>query len=111
MKKKEKVRLLLDFFWGPILMSDPNTGEPQTGIDIIDNDLTIKELCREMSDMYFSYFEENSHGVAMWFDEEKRKNEKPKMMELLAKLKTRLDEINDGSFCVQDDITDQYKDV
>ena len=59
--------------------------------------------------MYFSYFEENSHDVAMWFDKERCKAEKPKMMELLAKLKTRLDEVNDGSFWVQDDITDQYK--
>ena len=111
MKKKKKVRLLLDFFWGPILLSDPNTGEPDTGIDIIDNDTIIKRLCREMSDMYFSYFEENSHDVAMWFDTEKQKSEKPKMMELLTQLKARLDEVNDGSFWVQDDITDQYKDV
>lgn len=32
------VRLMLDYLQGPVWISDAETGEPMTGIDIIDND-------------------------------------------------------------------------
>ena len=35
---KEIVRIQLDFLQGPIWISDVETSQPMTGIDVIDND-------------------------------------------------------------------------
>ena len=39
---KEIIKIRLDYLEGPIWMSDVETGQPITGIDIIDNDETIR---------------------------------------------------------------------
>lgn len=51
------------------------------------------------------YYEFDSHGEACWFNKEQQKKDKPKMLQLLSKLKKRLNEINDGSFEIEDLIT------
>ena len=38
------IKLMLDYLQGPIWMSDIETGEPLTGIDIIDTDEIIMKL-------------------------------------------------------------------
>lgn len=40
--KKEVIKIQLDFMKGPIWISDFETGEPTTGVDIVDNDKVIK---------------------------------------------------------------------
>lgn len=50
----------------------------------------------------------DSHNEACWFDKEKQIEDKSKMLELLSKLKARLNEINDGSFEIEDLITPEY---
>ena len=62
-----------------------------------------------MADMYSSYYEFDSHGVACWFNKEQQIKDKLKMLELLSKLKARLNEINDGSFEIEDLITPEYE--
>lgn len=96
------VRIELDCFQGPIWMSNPNTGEPKTGIPLIDKDPALKEISYEIQDMFFGYYEFDSHDQPCWFNEEKEKADKQKMLELLGKLNARLAEINDGSFTVED---------
>lgn len=102
---------MFDLWAGPIWFSDFDTGFPNTGIDVIDNDAIINQLNYEMGHMYTNYYEFESHDMPVWFDKETQKAEKPKMMELLAQLKARLDEVNDGSFYLDDRITSQYKKV
>lgn len=57
------------------------------------------------------YYEFDSHGEACWFNKEQQKKDKPKMLQLLSKLKKRLNEINDGSFEIEDLITPEYEDL
>ncbi len=108
---KDKIRLMLDYMQGAIWTSDTETGEPITGIDIIDTDSVIAVINHEMASMYSSYYEFNSHDQVCWFNKEQQRQDKPKMLELLSKLKTRLDEINDGSFEIEDLITPEYEKI
>ncbi len=105
------IRLLLDYDEGPIWpnVSNPYTFEKSSGIDFIDNDYMIKEISSKMSDMYDDYYKFDSHNVACWFDKDKFYSEQSTMLSLLAKLKERLNELNDGLYIVVDDITNMYK--
>ncbi len=101
----QTIKLMLDFLQGPIWISDVETGKPMTGIELVDEDEQIRQLNYEIQDLYDSYYEFDSHDQACWFDEERERADKPRMLELLAKLNARLAEINDGSFIVDDQET------
>lgn len=105
-KKKEVVRIQLDFLQGPNWISDIETGEPFTGIDIIDNDEIIRELNHKAGDMFSSYYEIDSHDLLVWFNLEK---EKEIMLDLITRLIARLNEINDGSYVIEDLETERIK--
>ncbi len=98
----QTVKLMLDFLQGPIWISDVETGKPMTGIEIMNNDEQLRLINYEIQDLFDSYYEFDSHDQACWFDEERERADKPRMLELLAKLNARLAEINDGSFVVDD---------
>ena len=106
---KEIVKIQLDFLQGPIWISDVETGQPMTGIDIIDNDEKLRKINYEISTLYSSYYEFDSHDQACWFNEEQEKKDKEKMISLLKKLIDRLNEINDGSFVVEDYETERLE--
>lgn len=106
---KEIVRIQLDFNQGPIWISDAETGQPMTGIDVIDNDEELQKINFEISTLYSSYYEFDSHEQACWFNEEQEKKDKIKMLLLLKQLLDRLNEINDGSFIVEDLETERVK--
>lgn len=99
---KEIVKIKLDFNQGPIWISDVETGQPITGIDIIDKDEKLRKINFEISTLYSSYYEFDSHNQAYWFNEEQEKMDKEKMLSLLKQLVNRLNELNDGSFIVED---------
>ena len=108
---REKIRLMFDFLQGAIWTSDIETGEPITGIDTVDKDEIVIKINYEMANMYSSYYEFDSHGVACWFNKEQQIKDKSKMLELLSNLKARLNEINDGTFEIEDLITPEYKNL
>lgn len=62
-------------------------------------------LNREIGELYDSYYEFNSHDLPRWFNEEREKADKPRMLELPGKLNARIAELNDGSFVVDDQET------
>ncbi|MEE1347216.1 MAG: hypothetical protein U0K36_04980 [Bacteroidales bacterium] len=64
------VKIMLDYPQGPIWTSDSETGKPETGIGIVDNDELPQKLNYEVQDLGFSYYEFDSHGQACWFNEE-----------------------------------------
>lgn len=99
---KKTVRLMLDYMQGPIWISDVETGEPLTGISIVDNDEILKKLNLACCELYSSCYEFNKHGSSCWFDEQKLKYNKDELMSLLNQIKTRLNKINDGSFVIED---------
>lgn len=51
--------------------------------------------------MFSSYYEFDTHDVLCWFNHEKEKAEKEIMLDLIAQIVARLNEINDGSFVVE----------
>ena len=59
----------------------------------------------QICELYSSYYEFDSHDQPCWFNEEKEKADKPRMLELLRKLNARIAELNDGSFVVDDQET------
>ena len=106
---KEIVKIQLDFLQGPIWISDVETGQPMTGIDIIDNDEKLRKINYEISTLYSSYYEFDSHDQTCWFNEEQEKKDKEKMISLLKQLIDRLNELNDGSFIVEDYETERLE--
>ena len=105
----KKIKLMMEFLHGPIWVYDEEG--LIDSLRLVEEDLIIKELDKQMGDMYSSYYEFDSHDEACWFNKEKQIEDKPKMLELLSKLKARLNEINDGSFEVEDLITSQYENI
>ena len=105
----ETIKIMLDFLQGPIWLSDVETGEPNTGIAIIDSDKTIKELNYKCAELFNSYYEFDSHNQPCWFNHEKEKADKEIMLDLISKLVTRLNELNDGSYIIEDLETPRLK--
>ena len=108
---KQTIKIQLDYLQGPIWISDVETGQPLTGISIIDNDKKLQEINFEISNLYSGYYEFDSHDQPCWFNKEKEKEDKFKMLSLLNKLNQRLNEINDGSFVVEDLETERVKNL
>lgn len=105
----QTVKIMLDYLQGPIWLSDSETREPITGISIIDKDPILKELNYKCSELYNSYYEFDSHDQPCWFNREKERAEKKIMLDLITKIVSRLNEITDGSFEIEDLETERLK--
>ena len=57
----------------------------------------------------YNLYEFDSHDQACWFNEEQEKKDKEKMISLLKQLINRLNELNDGSFIVEDYETERLE--
>ena len=106
---KDVIELRLDYWQGLIWGSDIETGKPLTGIDVIDNDEEIRKLNYEIYDLYDSFIIWDEDSIPQDFDYDKARANKDKMLDLLKKLNDRLNEINDGSYVVDDRLTEYYK--
>jgi hypothetical protein len=109
--EKEILVLSLDFIFGPISkdFQDEN-GNEITGIKIVDNDQICQELDKEINNLYCSLWipdEKEPSGYS--FDNIKEKELAPKMIELINQLINRLNGINDGSFEIEDMVTNYLK--
>ncbi len=62
----------------------------------------MASLNREIGELFDSYYEFDSHDQPCWFNEEKEKADKSRMLELLGKLNARISKLNDGSFVMDD---------
>lgn len=105
------IKLQLDYLQGPIWMSNVDTGKPLTGIDIVDNDEEIRKLNKKIADLFNDYYEFDLNGQPCQFNEEKERKEKYIMLSLLQQLTDRLNSINDGSYIVEDNLTNYYKNL
>ncbi len=106
-QKKTVVTLLADWKIGPIV--GPRSAEnlyKKTGIDIIDGDAEIAKLGEEIGSLYYPLFIHLcSVDPVFVFDYKTERKVAPTLLELTKKLVARLDEINDGSYEVDDRIT------
>ncbi len=100
----KKVLLVLDPVNGAIYPSESDTGNPLTGIDIIDNAEYLSSLNLECSLAILAYEIVKEKGDPSHLQECKEG-----ILNLVEQLKVRLNEINDGSFEVVDNITNALK--
>ena len=96
------VRIMLDFLSGPIWPLEFSDGELKTGIPAIDEDDELLAIHCEMQDMFNSYYHFDVDDKPCVFDHERERADKDHMLELLERLLKRLDEVNDGSFVIDD---------
>ena len=84
----KNIVIKLDFLSGPIWKDtyDPIRQRECTGVSAIDNDAVISRLETKIQDLYNSYYEFDSHGKPCWFNLEKEKADKEKMLGLLSNL-------------------------
>ena len=106
------LKLELDFLMGPIVKDVFSASKNKliTGVEVIDNDLELNELNEKASALYSSFYEFDE-DEACRFDSTIAKEHLVELKELITKIKTRLNIINDGSFELSDMITDQLREL
>lgn len=105
----QTVKIMLDYLQGPIWTSDVETGTPQTGIAVIDENEEIRQLNFKIQDLFDGYYEFNSHNQPCWFNKEQEKADKEKMLAMITELINLLNKVNDGSFVIDDQETERIK--
>ena len=99
------IKIMLDFLHGPIWVYGPEGVVTRGKLPLVEQDPVLKKLDKQGEEMYTQYYEFDSHEQACWFDTEREKAESPEMLSIIRAIKQRLDEINDGSFVVEDYVT------
>lgn len=109
----KKLIIMLDYISGPLWKDiyDTKKKELVTGIDVVDDDEYIQNLNDVISDLYSSYYKINYNDEPVYFDKKQEKKDKYKILDLLGKLIKRLDEVNDGSFEIDDRETERFKNL
>ena len=100
---------MFDYLQGPIWTSDIETEDPLTGIDIIDEDKVLPKLSLKCSELYSGCYEFDVDNHPCIFNKEKAKKNKKEILELLTKIKTRLEDIDDGFYYVEDLATNEIE--
>lgn len=108
---KDIVYIGLEFLFGPIQkFEEDEKGNPITGIEAIDKDSTLQALDAQINKLWCSLYTKNENSTSgVDFNEIKEKDLAPQLLVLIEQLLTRLNEINDGSFEIEDMITDHLK--
>lgn len=95
------IKIMNEFLHGPVWTCEED-GIATDDLPLVHEDPIVASLNKEIGEMFDSYYEFDSHDMPCWFNEEKEKADKPRMLELLGKLNARIAELNDGSFVVDD---------
>lgn len=61
--------------------------------------------------MYDEYYEFDSNNLPCRFNSEKEKSEKRVMLDIISKIIARLNEINDGTFIIEDSETERLNNL
>ena len=106
----KKIYLRLDYGEGPIVAEDVSVDDGPwgstyyTGIASIDEDEQLRCLNKEAQDLYMTFFEFSKASIFQFNPAEEKKHNK-EMVDLLGRIQARLDELQDGSFVVEDEET------
>lgn len=87
------LKISLDFLAGSLWRDEFINGKAQTGIPTIDNDEALQAFNDQICELYSSCYEFDLYDQPCWFNEEKEKADKPRMLELLGKLNARIAEL------------------
>lgn len=96
-----KIRLMNEFMHGPIWILNSD-GISVWKHPLIEQDSVLSVLNEKARQLFDSYYEFDSHDQPCWFNHDKERAEKDIMLDLISRIKARLNEINDGSFTVED---------
>lgn len=107
----QKIKLMFEFGHGPIWYSDPFTGKLITGIEVVDIDPDLELWNRQCMDLYDKCYEFDSHGKGCYFNEETLAKNKKKLLCILEQIKSRLEELNNNNFIIEDQATDELNKV
>lgn len=101
----------LELVFGPILKDNQlENGSFSSGSKIVDNDLIVKNLDKKINELWCTlYSKDKTSNSGFKFDEVKEKELASQLLEMINKLIDRLNEINDGSYEIEDMITDHLK--
>ena len=106
-----KIKLMFEFGHGPIWDSDPFTGKLMTGIEIVDSNSDLEIWNRQSIDLNDECYEFNSHGKGCYFNETTLAKNKEKLLCIFEQIKSRLEELNDNNFIIEDQTTDELNKV
>ena len=100
----KRIKLEFDFLSGPITKDvfNPKTKKLATGVTVIDSDTALEALNAMASRLFSSCYDFEAGGQPCVFNRETAKKSKSEILGVLAEIKKRLSEINDGSFVVDD---------
>ena len=112
--EKETILILLDYYFGPIQCDwTDDEGRQITKISVIDSDEETQRLNKEANALWMTLFApaeftgDNPSGFV--FDAAREKEIAPELLAVVEKLVARLEEINDGSYVVEDRETPRLK--
>ena len=111
MENKKEIKIQLEFTEGPIWHTDLVTGGPDTEIPFIDNDPILIKYNQLSLNLFRSYYEFNSHNQGCWFNFEQEKADKEIMLGYINIIINRLNELNDGSYIIDDRETERLKNL
>ena len=99
-----------EYMHGPIWVYGSN-GIPVRKFPLIDNDPLLSELNNQAMEKFSGYYEFDSHDVPCWFNHDKEKDDKDLMLDIIAKIIERLNNINNGSFIIEDYESDRLNNL
>lgn len=106
------IKLELDFLIGPIIRDvfSASKNKLVTGVDVIDNDLELNDLNDKASALYSSFYEFDE-DEACKFNNSIAKEHLNELKDLIDKIRHRLNILNDGSFELNDMISEQVNEL
>jgi len=107
------IKIRLDYLIGPVIKDvyDKDKNILITGVSIVDNDEEIRKYDSEIAELYSNFYEFDSHGVACYFNRSLFLKNINHLKYLLNQLLSRLNEINDGTFCIDDQATNAIEKI
>ncbi|EHR31818.1 hypothetical protein [Helcococcus kunzii] len=109
----KRLKIMLDFISGPLWKDvfDTQKKELVTGIEVVDNDEYLQKINEEIQALYSFYYKINYNNEPVYFDKKQERLDKEKMLDLLGRLIDRINEINDGSFVIDDRETERIRNL
>lgn len=108
---KKTIHIGLEFLFGPIQkLQVDESGNEITGLPLIDSNEEIQLLDKEINEIWCSLYSKDENSPdGLYFDKAREKELAPKLLGMIQTLVAKLEEINDGSFQIDDMITDYLK--
>jgi len=111
--EKEQLLLSFEFIFGPIQRCEKDkNGNEITGIKVVDSDGEVQKLDKELNSLWDSiWVEDKNESSGFKFDLKRQKEIKNILIDKFSKLLNRLNQINDGSFEIEDRVTKELNSI